>query len=532
VTTSVISVSALAQDSTISSRACSATVVTVSDDSVDRWRTDQILGSAQTSGFLLRSAARTMTSALANRRLCAILPRIEFVNNSLLPSGENDGALWSGKGGNIRIIGGVEGAIGGVRFVIAPEYVSSENKAFEPTPLYNPGLPPSRNPLSSPWNVYPYSIDAPVRFGTSRYTRLAPGQSTAYALLGPVELGLASDNEWWGPGIRSAILMSDNAEGIPRAFLRTAHPLRTRAGNVEATWMVGGLVESRWFDFDSTNDVRSISAFAITWSPAVEPDLTLGFGRTVFAPSSGWRDVPGRLFDAFTSTGRPDARGLADSSFRPGKDQIFSFFGRWVFPSNGFETYAEWARAEMPRSFRDFLLAPNNTQGYTFGLQWARPAGAGKVRLQAEHTYLEQSPTFRDRPIGSFYTSRAVIQGYTNRGQVIGAGIGQGSSGELFAVDYVAAHWELGVVGTRTRFNDDAYYLLPWPPGQGYCQHDVTIAPGIRGGVMTPLGRFSMQYATDYRMNAYFQNLTACSGAGPKLDIKNRTLRLVFTAGR
>jgi hypothetical protein len=526
-----------AQDSTVVRSPVTASVVTMSGDSVDRWRLNQILDTTSTTYFMLRSASRVMFAASAQDTASTsffrgVLPRIDLVNNSALPYGENDGALWAGKGSNVRIIGGVQASAGVFRLLILPEYVSSQNRPFDYTQLSDPGLLPGRKLYSSPWNGYPYSIDAPVRFGAGRTSRIAPGQSAAYVALRNLETGVATDNEWWGPGIRSAILMSDNAEGFPRAFLRTARPWETRAGAFEATWMWGGLTESSWFDNDPGNDLRSLSAAALTWSPALERDLTVGLGRSVFAPAGGWGEIARRPFDAFASTGRPNARAVSDTAFRPGRDQILSLFGRWVFPGSGFETYAEWARAEMPRSFRDFLLAPDNTQGYTVGLQWARPAGPGAFRIQAEHTYIEQSPTFRDRPLGSFYTSRAVIQGYTNRGQVIGAGMGQGSSGEWLALDYLRRGWQAGAFGARTRFNNDAYYLLPLTPGQGHCQHDLSLSPGFRAAVPTPLGRISLKYTSSERLNAYFQNLTACTGVGPKVDLRNHTLQLSFVAGR
>ena len=58
------------------------------------------------------------------------------------------------------------------------------------------------------------------------------------------------------------------------------------------------------------------------------------------------------------------------------------------------------------------------------------------LRLQAEHTYLEKSATSRDRPVGVYYTSRAVLQGYTHDGRVLGAAIGPGASSHWLAVDY------------------------------------------------------------------------------------------------
>ena len=101
--------------------------------------------------------------------------------------------------------------------------------------------------------------------------------------------------------------------------------------------------------------------------------------------------------------------GEADSSSR--RDQLLSLFGRWIFPESGFEVYAEWAHIELPRSVRDLLLAPQHTQGYTLGLQWARPAGRGEAvfRLQAELSNLEQSVAFADRSLWTGVQNSLII---------------------------------------------------------------------------------------------------------------------------
>ena len=463
-----------------------------------------------------------------------MLPDLYYSRNSALPYGENDGALWAGRGSNFRGIAGVAAQVGRLRVVVLPELTASDNGAFQYTPQFVPPLPASRSPYSSPWNVFPYSIDAPVRFGNANVARLSPGQSSILIRIKGLDAGFVTENEWWGPGVRTAIVMSDNAEGFPRLVLRSARPWSTRAGDFELRWMWGGVTESAWFDFDSSNNLRSVSSIAGTWTPWFEPDLALGFARSVYAPARGWGQALSRPFDAFASTGRPNARPASDTVIRPGRDQIFSLFGRWVFPQAGFATYAEWARSEMPRSFRDFLLAPNHSQGYTFGLEWARPVGVASIRLQAEHSYLEQSSTFRSRQQGSFYTSRAVVQGYTNRGQVVGAGMGQGSSGEWFAADYLRNAWQVGVFGARTRFNNDAAYLLSGPPPQDFCPHDVTVSPGIRVAAPTPVGRLSARYTKSGRLNVFFQNRRPCYGVGfpyTSDDRWNSTLSIGLTIG-
>jgi hypothetical protein len=208
-----------------------------------------------------------------------------------------------------------------------------------------------------------------------------------------------------------------------------------------------------------------------------------------------------------------------------------------VFPADGFETYVEWARYEFPISLRDLFVAPNHTQGYTLGLQWTRPTNwrDGSVRLQGEVTTLEQSATFRNRPVGSFYTSRRVIQGYTQRGEPLGASIGPGASSQWLAADYVESNWSFGIFGGRIRWNEDIHSTYGFPAYQGYCIHDVSVFPGGRASLGSRFGYISADVTYGNRLDAYFQEQSGCPKGNSVLDIRNRTITFTigtFTPGR
>ena len=66
---------------------------------------------------------------------------------------------------------------------------------------------------------------------------MQPGQSSISAVIGPIEVGWSTEAEWWGPGIRNALVMSNNAAGIPKYFLGTPRPIRTPAGALSARWI-------------------------------------------------------------------------------------------------------------------------------------------------------------------------------------------------------------------------------------------------------------------------------------------------------
>jgi hypothetical protein len=514
----VPSASAVSQDSAsvpASNGSLFEPVVTASGDSVDHLRIAQLEGRAPSGGMFLRS-----TSSLTDPRVrggtarpfTIVLPQATFAINSDLPFGQNDGAMWGGKGYNSRILAGATATFGPVRIVAIPEFVSSTNYAISIDPLdlrYARPLPGTFSRFASPFNYLPYPADWPYRFGDSAFAKVYPGQSSVTVGAGKFEGGVSTENEWWGPAIRNPILFSDNAPGFPHAFIRTGKPVATAIGVFEGRWLAGALTESDYFDDDVTNDVRSISALSLVWKHRPDSRLTLGIARSVIAPTDGYGAVAGHALDFLLSTDHPNARAITDSTFSPGRDQIFSLFAHWMIPRYGLESYLEWARAEMPSSLRDFIEYPNHTRGYTAGLQYAHTFAdrVSRFRFQSEFTNLEQSGSYRFRPTGSFYTSRAAIQGYTNRGQVVGAGVGPGSSGEWFAADYMRNNVEFGLNFGRTRPNTDAFFARANP---NRCFHDVMVYPGARAGFSTRFFRVQANYSKLTRYNAFFQRVRGC----------------------
>jgi len=519
-------------------------VVYPTSDAVDRLRLSQLAGdTSHLDAILLRSPSVMMIdtgSTGAHRRsLTWLRPDIYGIINSATPFTLNDGAMWAGRGVSTRSSAGMDIRRGKLHLVIAPEFWSASNADFvrnrDPWKFFTPHPDYLRygNGYADPWYVQPYSADVPWRMGNSPLLRIWFGQTGAWYNTGPVEIGVTTENMWWGPGIRNAIVMSDNAAGIPRIELRTPHPLKTRIGDFNARWFVGALAESPYFDTTSANDVRSIAALAVTWRPVFQPTLTFGLTRAVYATSNGYGNVPLRWLDVFANTGHPADRPASDSSLYPGgRDQLISLFARWVFPEDGFEAYAEWARQELPNSLHDFVVDPSHSHGYTLGLQYRKPAPADAMtfRIQGEVTTIEQSGDFKNRPVGVFYTSRRVIQGYTEFGQPIGAAIGPGASSQWFAIDRVSSTSSYGFMFSRIRWNEDVRSTYNWVPSVAYCNHDVSLLPGIRGGHMFGDGYLSGELIVGHRLNAFFQTQSGCQpGAPSKIDLHPVTVSISFT---
>jgi hypothetical protein len=496
-------------------------LILVGSAAEDRLRVDQIFGYATTAGWLIRSTS-TLTLPLAGDSglsWAIAPPLVDAVWNSELPFSLNDGALWAGRGLSTRITAGARAQFRNVSLTIAPEIVTVQNGDF----WVLPGAEPSRSPYASPWRTTPQSADLPLRFGNQRFTMLSPGQSTLAVRVRGLVIGASTEDQWWGPGIRNALVLSNNAQGIPHLFLRTVAPVRTRIGHVEFRWLAGGLTESLYFDRDSSNDVRSLSALAVTLQPAAARGLTLGLARAVYRGAGSIGTIlPAGFFDVLTYWGRAD-EPLKDRE-RP-REQLLSLFSRWVFPASGAEVYGEWARVILPKSLRELLVAPQRTQGYTLGLQWARSVrSATRVRAQIEATMLEQTPRERGAVVPSFYVSGLIPQGYTQRGQVIGASIGPGASSQWLAVDYDTQRWRVGLVAGRIRWEDEAYYRQP--TGLSFHSHDVSVFGGVRVGGTLLGNDIGAELLTGTRYNYLFQNPTGPDIANPTFDVRNMTLKL------
>ena len=413
-----------------------------------------------------------------------------------------------------------------VRAVVAPTLLASQNLPF---PFFPPTVP-GRSRFSSPYHSQGQSLDIPVRFGDHKITRFDAGRTNIRITTDRVVAGLTAENEIWGPGIRNALVMSANAPGIPRFYIGNRAAWQTRFGDVYAKGVAGVLTESLFFDDDSRNDFRSLSGLLLQLRTRFDTSLTIGLARTVYAPTGhAFEGAFSHALDVVTHW-EYIARAndtLPNGQFKQQSDQLLSVFARWVFPAAGFEVYGEWARMDLPRTATELLVAGHYSSGYTMGFQWAQPRRTHDyLRLQAEVSYLEQSQVFNDRPVLDFYVGRIGQQGYTQRGQVIGAAIGPGGSSQWLALDYIRPRGQGGVFLGRIRWENDAMYREPAP---NFFKHDVSVLGGVRAGLRTRYTDFETAATLAYRYNYLFQYGGANPGLFRTVDMHNLTLSLAAT---
>jgi hypothetical protein len=407
----------------------------------------------------------------------------------------NDGALWAGRGLSAEWRGGAQVLWGPVTATWYPTIWFAQNADFPTVQVSNP----ARSPFSYPWRA---DIDWPQRFGPGAVAAFDWGQSGLRLDLGAFTAGVSTENLWWGPAVRYPILMSNTAAGFPHLDLGTGRPVRTPIGRLEVRGVWGMLTKSAYFDTARTGGRRLFVALTAGWEPRWVPGLTVGLGRVFYMP---WDSVRAQDLDVFLQTvfkrsfSTPQNPGGDDY-----RDQLLSLYARWRLPESAVEFYAEWARNDHSWDLRDFILEPEHSQGYVLGLAKVFGEPAQLWHFRAELADLERSRTFQVRASPVFYVHHIAVQGYTQRGQLLGAGFGPSGSSQFVGLDRYSPKGRLGAYLERVRYDNDAYYER-FGATERREGHDVELSAGL--SAVRFWGPFDLRaaVAVSRELNRYFQ---------------------------
>lgn len=406
--------------------------------------------------------------------------------NTHHPYGWNDGAMVPAKGYQTLFSAGFYAKIGPLSIQFKPEVVFAQNKDFleisEPAPF-------KPNVLGVMYNY----IDLPEKFGNGAYHKFNWGQSSIRLNVGPMSLGLSNENLWWGPGVRNSLLMSNNASGFKHLTLNTIRPVNTPIGSFEVQLISGKLEKSGYPGSQyvksqaKPDDWRYLSGLAFVFNPKWVPGLYLGFDRTFVVYS---KDLGNGFYDYFPVFSALEKVAYEDPNDPnidyedPKKrDQYFSFFARWVMPESHSEVYFQYGKNDHNKNLRDILLEPESSRAYILGFRKLVPLAKSDEYIQVglELTQMEKAPTKVIRTGGVWYRHSQVFDGYTNRGQVLGAGIGPGSDLQSLDVSWVKGLKKIGIQLERLVNNNDMFYSK---------------APNIRGHWvdLSAAGKFDWTY--------------------------------------
>ncbi|RNL56917.1 capsule assembly Wzi family protein [Pedobacter jejuensis] len=411
--------------------------------------------------------------------------------NSHHPYGWNDGAMIPAKGYQTLVSGGFFAKFGPLSIQLKPEFVYAQNSSFESF-----GDNRSDAELSAYYGGNYNLIDAPERFGNSSYQKLSWGQSSIRLTVGPASLGLSNENIWWGPGVKNSLMMSNNATGFKHVTLNTVRPVKTYIGSFEAQIIGGRLEESGFSPLSITtlstgtniyskprSDWRYLAGLNVNYQPKWIPGLFLGFTRTFMSYGPDLDGIASYIpfFIPFQKT-NIDNGGGDDGLAR---DQRTSLYARWLFTKAHAEIYFEYGLNDNSFNFRDFIGSPDHSRAYIFGLRKLVPL-KGKtdefIQVNAEITQMSQTiDGLLLRGAGSFYYHGEARQGYTNNGEVLGAGSGTGGNVQSIDLSWIKGMKKLGLSFERYEHNRDFYDSAGFGSAKGGSRSWVDFAFGAQG---------------------------------------------------
>jgi hypothetical protein len=381
-------------------------------------------------------------------------PKLQSYWQSLEPGGQHDGHVWQGRGLTTDFSTGFFIRYRFLSASVHPHLIYNQNKNFELSPYATNS---NRSDFAYPLG----NIDWPQRFGNAPFWTLDLGNSYIRANYQGWTTGISNELMRWGPGRQNALLLDSNAPGFCYFFIGISEPKDIYIGYLETKLFWGKLIESDYFDNNSINDERYISGLNLSITPKPTPGLTLGINR-IFYETIPPEGIPVgdllKIFEAFTKvnfTSDSNAGGNDQA------DQLLSLFGKWVFPQSGLEIYGEWARTDHSWNWRDFLTEPEHSRAYTAGLQKTFDLSNNQIlSINAELTQLEASKTGAIRGSGfpSFYFHGRSQQGYSNRGQLLGAAIGPSSNSQYLGGSLFFDKGSVKVFTQRVAQNNDYLY--------------------------------------------------------------------------
>ena len=209
------------------------------------------------------------------------------------------------------------------------------------------------------------------------------------------------------------------------------------------------------------NDWRYLQSLMITYSPKWVPGISIGLIRWAQMYSAmvegkyWWMKGKPTWFPVFKNLFR---KNDASYDLESETDQAVGVFLRWFWEDSNAEIYVDYHHNDSKFNIRDLLLDSDHSRAVTVGLQKVFNISSDDFLFSWEWTQMEQTASRLLRNAGSWYRHGRVMHGYTNKGEVLGAGIGPGSNSHYFALNRIRSKEKLGIAFEIIDQDNDFYY--------------------------------------------------------------------------
>jgi len=440
-----------------------------------------------------------------NEQFSWLDPLAALYYNTGYPRSYNDGPVWQGSGATFQANAGFQLKRKGLNITFYPNIYFSENRNFELSQLT-----PDQKKFNYPFLAYGYT-DFVQRYGSDPFFAIHLGQSEIGFRGKYFQAMAGTQNFTLGPARYHQILMSNGAPGFPHINLGTPGKIPMqfrdiRLGKIEANVIFGLLRESPYFDDIKKNDTRYFSGLSFGYEIPYAKGLSIGLVKVMHKQSqyfepidlmSWWSVKSGGL--VLDSNGDTIVYSLNDLF-----DQMASVFVEYRIPESDFRFFFEFARNDFNGSPRRFLMEFEHSSAFSLGIERAFLLPKSTLHIMYEHTQLARykSWQWRDHPV--WYSHWESTQGYTNYGQIMGAGIGPGGISNLFTATRHSATSLQKLTFQRIRFNEDYFEVFIPNINEKIRRHDVEYTFGLKWMKQTGKINYGTNIDLSYRFGTHF----------------------------
>jgi hypothetical protein len=383
------------------------------------------------------------------------------VFNTLYPININDAEMIPAAGYQSLISSGIHVSKKRWSGQFRPTLLTAENRDFETFLTQFDGLH---------WKDY-YEwvnrIDLPERFGYKPIAKAYAGQSFLRYHFKNSSIGVSTENLWWGPGYYQSLIMTNNAPGFLHLNYQSIKPLETIFGTVEWQAITGRLEYSGYPPVEANRvfngqflynpkpkETRIITGGVLSLQPKAVPGLFIGFTKAAYMYVKDAKS-PLDYLPLFGTYGL----NVTNAEKENRKKMMGSIFFRYHMKHEKAEVYAEFGRNDKTMNPLFLLGSESQPTGFVAGFRkLVSLRNKSNLEFGIEFTQLGFNDKQLIRDVKSWYLDDTVRHGYTNRGQIIGSGLGPGGNSQLFEAAWNNGMNRISLQLERRIHNNDFFY--------------------------------------------------------------------------